>query len=219
MKHIFWGEMISRTLTLSCFFVLSKVVNANVQPNLNGMTLPPNFQSYNYIKDLSMDRATSWITLNSAKKTSDFGFGLANESFGFVHSLKNLPSTSYNFRIELDLFAKYATNSGTFGLLLFKANTVPLWNHTNMLSQISGLKLFHNLCQNGTLSLSYGTNMKMDATDITDKSGTSLVTPCSQCQGFISSPLSPVNYQMIVQIVNEHVTVNFISFKNIFVNN
>ena len=200
--------MIFGILTLSCFFLLNKVANADVQPNLNGMTLPPNFQSYSYIKDLSMDPAGGWVFLNSAKKTSDTKFDLATEKFGFVHSLKNLPETSYNFRIELDLIVKNGANCGIFGILLFNANSVPKWNHTNMMYQTSGLMLFQDLCQNGTLRLSYEANLNAKATDIS-KSGTLLATPCSQCQEFIStSTSSSINYQLIIQIVNQHITVS-----------
>ena len=196
------------TLLLCCISFSN--VNTSNLPNLGGMTLPANFQKYHFDSRLSMGAGADWVFLDSAVKTSENKFSLVDGTFGFVHTSDNIPPGTFNFRMEVDISSNYSTNCGSFGLMLFKETSVPWLTRilgVNRISSTSGLILIQDLCQNGSLNVYFNDKVNAFATDVS-KLGGQLPTLCSHCQAVTSSS-SSANYQMIIQVVDNLLTVSY----------
>ena len=183
---------------------------ATVEPDLNAMTLPPDFQSYAYQTYLSMEDSAPWNFWNSAFKINTTAFQMANNSFGFGRVWDILGSDFLNFRIELDITATYsATVCESFGVLIYNDSTLPTLSRTsdvNYISSNSGLFLFQQLCQYGTLRASFSNSVDYSARAVPSL-GTTLATPCAKCRS-VTSKANSANFKMIIQVVNQHLTVS-----------
>ena len=193
-------------IVLSSFLLLHIVVEGVAQPNVNGMAMPPYYQNYLYKSDLSMDPAATWTVSYSASKTSDTVYALANNNFGLASSV-NIPTNIFNYRIELDVTASYSSTCEFFGLMLFKSSAEPVLTRVtvNRVTLASGLMLFQSLCQNGALRASFDSGTIAAPTEVPNL-GQTLVAPCSKCQ-LVTSSASAANYKMIIQVVNQRLTV------------
>ena len=186
------------------------VCNAVVEPDLYRMSLPRSYQSYTFNSALSMDAAASWTVFNSATQLNDSTFRLANNNFGLASNNANLPSGSINFRIEFEVDATYsASTCESFGFMLHNGLSIPILTRTlgvNKVATYSGLMLFQQLCQYGAVRASFESGVNILPTDVPNL-GTALESSCAKCAS-ITSGASSAKYQVVIQVVNEYLSVS-----------